>query len=71
MSMLPANAHRVLFARADAIDAERYRWLREHMAYNIICDFKVPMGVSKPCLPVGRENWPTGLDAAMDKVLKA
>lgn len=51
------------FSRHDAL---RYRWLRDSMAYEILCDFPCDADGAKPSLPFGREKWPTALDAAID-----
>ena len=70
MSMLPADAHLILFTHSANIDAVRYNWLRQNMTYRILCDFPLNKTGMKPGLPIAAENWPAGLDAAIDNALK-
>lgn len=66
MSMLPLDAHRRLHQRDDADDAARYRYLRKTMPHQIMCGLPCfPDGYRAPS-PSGSENWPAGLDAAVD-----
>ena len=52
-------------------DATRYAWLREHMAYKIICHFPPDEIGRVPSLPFGEESWPGGMDAAIDARIRA
>lgn len=64
--MLPLDAHRRLHQSDDATDAARYRYLRKTIPYRVMCELPAfPDGRRAPA-PCGSENWPAGLDAAVD-----